>query len=108
MGRWAQVGRQVGKKVLKTFLGLAFGVKFFKRLNSFGSSQLTCVFLMCNCRTKLPPYIFLKMEVEDKTYVIKFEVVNQVATKKIISYVLSSFLIFKNYITNYISDQLTI
>jgi len=63
---------------------------------------------MCNCRTKPPPYIFLKMEVEDKTYGIKIEVINYVATKKIISYVLSSFLIFKNYITNYISDQLTI
>jgi len=37
------------------------------------------------------PIIIFKMEVEDKTYGIKMEV----ATKKIISYLLSFFLIFK-------------
>jgi hypothetical protein len=50
-------------------------------------------------KTKPPHYIIFKMEVEDKTYVIKM----QVATKKIISYFFVLLSNFVNYITKYIS-----
>jgi hypothetical protein len=45
---------------------------------------------MCKCRMKTPPYIVLKMEVEDKTYRIKIEI----AIRKFISYIYN----FVNYI----------
>ncbi len=94
-----QVGRQVGwfvgwlvKKVgkyLNFFSSLIFGVKLSKGLSSFGSSQFTCFFFYASVEQSILLIQFSRWKWRTKTYWITI----QVATKNIISNILSSFLI---------------